>query len=557
MGVVLAVASGVAVIASGTGPTVTPQARMGDSLLGLDSSQESRFALGRTEFERNLTIEEGLGPIFNQTSCASCHNNPVGGHGNQTVTRFGHIGKKGGFDPLAALGGSLLQANANNDDCIESIPPEANITSLRVTLGSLGFGLIEAIEDADILAVRDAQDASIRGTARMVPVLENPGEERVGRFGWKSQLATVLSFSADAALNEMGLTNRIVGTENAPNGDGALLLDCDTVSDPEDVADAGGVEFIDRVTDFQRFLAQPPQVPRSGMDGEVIFMAIGCGECHSPSYTTSTDASLESILQGREIRPYSDFLLHNMGLAADGIADGTATGQQIRTPVLWGVKDRNPLWHDARFADGTFNQRLLDAINEHGAFASQGQASASAFAALSEVDKQTVLRFLNSLGQAEFDATGDDRVDLDDFLGIDEAPHGFQDCWNASPGPDDPCAVHDLDQDGFIGSSDLDGFLLVFDDPLEDCDDSGTVDLVELLDGTLPDADDNGVPDGCQCPGDVTGDLVIDIKDLLLVIASWGTCPPPCPADANGDGIVTVEDLLQVIMDWGDCLSGV
>lgn len=556
MGVVLAAASGVAVIASGTGTPATPQARMGDPLLGLDTAQATRFDLGKIEYQRNLTVGEGLGPIFNQTSCASCHNNPVGGHGNQTVTRFGHIGKKGGFDPLDALGGSLLQANANNDDCIESIPPEANITTLRVTLGSLGFGLIEAIEDSEILANRDAQDASIRGTARMVPVLENPGEERVGRFGWKSQLATVLSFSADAAINEMGLTNRIIATENAPNGDDALLLECDTVPDPEDVPDAGGVEFIDRVTDFQRFLAPPPQVPRSGMLGEAIFVSIGCAQCHTPSFTTSSDASLEPVLQGREIRPYSDFLLHDMGIASDGIADGTASGRHIRTPVLWGVKDRNPLWHDARFADGTFDQRLLDAIAEHGVFASQGQASASAFAALSVADQQAVLRFLGSLGRAEFDSSGDDRVDLDDFLGTDEAPFGFSDCWNQSTSPDTPCAVHDIDQNDIVDSIDLDALLLVYDDLLEDCDGSGTLDLIELLDGTLPDADVNGVPDPCQCPGDITGNLVIDVEDLLLVIGSWGTCAPPCPADTNLDGMVTVEDLLQVILDWGDCLSG-
>lgn len=556
MGVVLAAASGVAVLASGTGTPVTPQARMGNPLLGLDTDQTTRFVLGKIQFQRNLSVGEGLGPIFNQTSCASCHNNPVGGHGNQTVTRFGHIGKKGGFDPLDALGGSLLQANANNDDCIESVPPEANITTLRVTLGSLGFGLIEAIEDTAILAVRDAQDVSIRGIARMVPVLENPGEERVGRFGWKSQLATVLSFSADAALNEMGFTNRIIGTENAPNGDDALLLECDTVPDPEDVPDAGGVEFIDRVTDFQRLLAGPPQVPRNGMLGESIFMSIGCGQCHVPSFTTSSDASVDLILRDREIRPYSDFLLHDMGIASDGIADGIATGRHIRTPVLWGVKGRNPLWHDARFADGTFNQRLLDAIAEHGVFASQGQASASAFIALSVPDQQAVLRFIGSLGRAEFDVSGDDRVDLDDFLGTDEAPSGFRECWNTTTTPDEPCAVHDLDQDGFIGADDLDGFLLMFDDPLEDCDGSGTPDLVELLDGTLQDADDNGIPDPCQCPGDVTGNLVIDVEDLLLVIGSWGTCAPPCPADTNLDGMVTVEDLLQVILDWGDCLSG-
>lgn len=556
LGGVLVAAAGVAVVAAPSGTAAVPQARMGDALLGLDSLQQSRFDLGRIQYERTLTVEEGLGPTFNQTSCASCHNNPVGGHGNQTITRFGHIGKKGGFDPMEALGGSLLQANAINDDCIETIPAGSNITTLRVTLGSLGFGLIEAIDDADIIAVRDAQDPAVRGVARMAPLLESPGDERIGRFGWKAGFATVLSFSADAAINEMGLTNRIIEDEVAPNGDETLLLECDTVPDPEDVPDADGFDFIDRVTDFQRFLAEPPQVPRSGMHGESVFTSIGCAQCHVPSFTTSNDPAIEEILRNREIKPYSDFLLHDMGIASDGIAEGTATGRQIRTPVLWGVRDRNPLWHDGRFADGTFNQRVRDAIAEHGAFGSQGKPAADAFAALSGSDQDALLAFINSLGRAEYDIDGDNRVDLDDYLGVDEAAYGFSDCWNAVVTPDDPCAVHDLDQDGVIGITDLDGFLLVFDDPLEDCDESGTEDLVELLLGTLSDADDNGIPDSCQCPGDVTGDLQIDVNDLLLVIGAWGQCDPPCPADTDMDGMVDVNDLLQVILDWGDCLSG-
>ena len=191
---------------------------------------------------------------------------------------------------------------------------------------------------------------------------------------------------------------------------------------------------------------------------------------------------------------------------------------------LWGLRNRNPLWHDGRFVDGSFDQRLRDAIAEHDVFGSQGQPAGAAFAALTAADQDAVIRFLNSLGQAEFDVSADNRVDLDDFNGTDEAPHGFQDCWNMSVSPEDPCAVHDLDQDGFIGFEDRDGFLLVFADPLEDCDESGVSDLVEILDGTLEDIDYNGIPDACDCLGDVNGAGVGSLEDLLAVIAAWGPC---------------------------------
>ena len=557
LSVVLAmVAAAIAVGGRGGGP-LEPQPRSGDPLQGLDADSLARFELGRVEFERNITVEEGLGPTFNQTSCASCHNNPVGGHGTQTVTRFGRLDKKGGFDPLASLGGSLLQANANSDPCLESIPPEANITSLRVTLGSLGFGLIEAIEDADLLAVRDAQDPSIRGIARTVQPLESPGVDRIGRFGWKAQVATVLTFSADASMNEMGLTNRLVEFENAPNGNDELLEQCDMVPDPEDVPDAGGVEFIDRVTDFQRFMAAPPQTPRSGMIGEGLLASIGCTSCHVAQFTTSSDAQLEPILQGQVIHPYSDFLLHDMGIASDGIGDGPILGRFIRTPVLWGIKGRNPMWHDGRFADGTFQGRLVAAIAEHDVFGSQGAVSAQAYAALQPSEQDAILRFLASLGQAEFDATGDDHVGMDDFLGTGEHPWGFQECWG-SVGilPDDACAVHDIDQDGSIGMGDYESLLLAWDGQLDDCDGDGQLDLLELLQGTQVDEDADGVPDDCQtCPSDINGDNQVAVEDLLAVIADWGPCVG-CDGDVNNDTMVDVIDLLAVIAAWGPCESG-
>ena len=357
------------------------QSRPGDPLSTLSDELLNRFELGKILFNQDLTVEGGLGPIFNQTSCGSCHNNPVGGAGTQTVTRFGFIGKKGGFDPLADLGGSLRQAEAISDECAEIVPPEANVTTLRVTNGSLAYGLVEAILDGDLLAIRDAQPEAQRGHAHMVSNFEDPTDElRVGRFGWKAQVASVLTFSSDASQNEMGLSNRFLPFDNAPNGNEDLLENCDTVADPEDSPDAEGFEFIDRVTDFQRLLAPPPQTPQSGMSGETIFNSMGCMICHTPAFTTGNDSETEVPLRNVPIKPYGDFLLHDMGLAGDGIVQGDANGQQLKTPPLWGIAYRNPMWHDGRFSDGPFESRVRDSIAEHGVFGSQGIPSAEAFA---------------------------------------------------------------------------------------------------------------------------------------------------------------------------------
>ena len=176
----------------------------------------------------------------------------------------------------------------------------------------------------------------------------------------------MLSFSADATRNELGVTNALIPTENAPNGDMTLLASCDTVADPEDVPDAEGFTFIDRVTHFQRYLAEPPQTPKSGMTGETIFNAIGCNACHVAEWTTANDKSLEAAIRGKTIRPYSDFLVHDMGLLGDGVQDGDATEQEIRTPTLWNLRTRDPMLHDASASGGTFSERVTTAILLHG-----------------------------------------------------------------------------------------------------------------------------------------------------------------------------------------------
>ena len=513
-----------------------------------------RFMVGKQAFNQDLAVEDGLGPIFNQTSCGSCHNNPVGGAGTQTVTRFGYVGKKGGFDPLAELGGSLLQAQANSEECVEVIPVEANVTTLRVTNSSLAFGLVEAISDEDLLAIRDAQPIAQRGEAHMVPTFEGPTDPlRVGRFGWKAQVATVLTFSADAAQNEMGLSNRFLPFDNAPNGNEELLENCDTVADPEDGPDVDGFDFIDRVTDFQRFLAPPPQTPRTGMAGELVFNAIGCNVCHTPEFTTSNDPLLEQQLRNVVIRPYSDWLLHDMGLGGDGIVQGDASGRQLKTPPLWGVAYRNPMWHDGRFSAGTFESRVTNAIAEHGLFGSQGAPSAEAFAALGVEEQQSLVAFLKSLGQIEFDSDSDGDVELNDFHGYVDTI-GFRGCLELDlpVTPNDPCAIHDVDQDGDVDLDDFDIFLVAFDDELTDCNENGTNDMLDILLGE-PDDDNNGIPDICQtCLGDLDGDNTLGVSEILAIIDAWGPCSG-CVADINLDGIVDVTDLLYIVGNWGPC----
>ena len=471
------------------------QPKMGDPLAGLSPAELARFEAGKVQFTRTFSAGEGLGPTMNQTSCAECHKNPVGGTGTITVTRFGFYDEKnGGFDPLDSLGGSLRQAQAINGGCAEQVPVEANVVAQRVTTSSLGLGLLEAIPDGSIIAHENPGGPGVSGRVHMVQPLESPlGPQRVGRFGWKAQVATVLSFSGDAFLNEMGITNDLVPTENDPNGvNPPTIAQCDTVADPEDVPDGQGVRIIDKLTDFQRYLAAPPQTPRSGMTGETVFNTIGCNACHVAAFTTDNNMALESSVRNKAIRPYSDFLLHDMGILGDGIAQGQADVREFRTPPLWGMRVRQVLLHDARISGGSFASRVTAAIAQHNVLGSEAAPSGAAFAALSSTQKNQLIAFLDSLGRAEFDANGDNFIDLPDLL-------DFEACYlSGSVTPDSPCAVHDVDQDGDVDDDDLTLFLTAYTGPQGDCNANTVNDVRDILANVSLDCDLNGLPDECQ-----------------------------------------------------------
>lgn len=533
---------------------IVVQPKAGAPLPGLTPEQLDRFEQGLERFEHTFTVEEGLGPNFNQNSCASCHAVPaVGGSGSITVTRFGFVDQKTGeFDPLEKLGGSLLQAEAialdgfPTDHCLEVVPDAASFDIQRITNSALGLGLIEALPDS---VIEDNETNSATGRIHWVPALEDePGSPlRAGRMGWKAQLATVLSFSADASFMEMGITNSILPdpTPVYPNGDEALYLECNQVADPNDQPDKEGFAFIDRVTDFQRFASPPPQTPQSGMSGEATFMQIGCGSCHIPSYTTPDDPTIEDALRNQTFKPYTDFLLHNMGLLGDGIEQGDAGQLEIRAPALWGLLHRDPLLHDGRVGGGTFESRVIAAIDWHDVFGSAARDEAQAFDALSQPEKDQVVAFLASLGQLEFDADLDNAITDDDF-------NAFVGCYTGPRGaytPDDPCSIHDVNQDGAVDELDFGAFLSVYEGMQEDCD------LWLALDAGVGKGIDVPVPAEClgdPCPSDLNGDDIVNVFDLLAVLSAWGDCVD-CPEDLNGDDVVNVFDLLQVLGAWGAC----
>ncbi len=353
-------------------------------LPGLTQAEIDAYKVGFNAFREHVGAGEGLGPTFNGGSrCYHCHRGPaLGGTSKDTVARFGRTGA-GGFDPLTSLGGPVLQEKAVVPGCEEIIPPQANLVVHRSVSSALGAGLVEAIPDQQILdraAVQSAMNPAMAGRPHMV-ISVSDGQQHVGRFGWKAPGALLVDVVAEAMVNEMGITNPLFPAERAPNGDAALLAQCDPVPDPEDP----GV-FLDELTTLLRFLSPMP-LPRRlhgvAIPGEAVFDAIGCGFCHYAGYTT---VSANAAIDGKLVDLYSDLLLHDVG-TGDGVVEGDAQAGEFRTAPLWVLKSTAPYLHDGRA------RTIEDAILAHG-----GQAAGvvGAYRALSKQDRLAILKFLKS-----------------------------------------------------------------------------------------------------------------------------------------------------------------
>lgn len=538
----------------------TPQPRTGDPVEGLTSQQNAFFLEGRQRFRQVFSGDPAFGPGFNSTSCSACHNDPVtGGAGVDLVTRVGRVNDDGSYSDLVEFGGPVLQAQGIPfESCSDEFPVEANAVSFRRTPALFGLGLVEAVDDQTFIDLAKQQTGAVSGRPNMGFAVEDGGDGpvRVGRFGFKAAVPTLLHFTADAALNEMGLTNRFFPMDNPPSGDIDALMMCDSAPDPELVADSSGMDYVDFVTLYQRFLAAPPQTPRAGMAGEEIFVQVGCAQCHVPELTTSDAPHIEDALRNRTFKPYSDFLIHDMGTNGEGdLQEGIAAGEEMRTTPLWGIRWRQTLWHDGTVGGATLEDRLLapghGAIDRHNVPGSEAAPSAQAFRALPMEQQLQVVRFLDSLGRAEFDANGDNTIDQADIDAFTDCFTGPGDFYTA----DDPCAVHDIDMDGDVDKDDLAGLVLAMDVPQPDCDGNGLGDFDEIIAGG--DANNDGILDVCQgplgCPGDCNATGIVDFDDLACMLFSFGETSEGDPADCDGDADVDFNDLTCALFSFGLC----
>jgi len=371
------------------------QARVGqpgDPLAGLTPHEFEEFRLGLEDFLEVETADEGLGPAFNGTSCAACHNVPaIGGISAVSEVRAGKRLDDGSFEALEADGESLFHLfSVPGHACQPTIPPDANVIVRRVPIAVFGAGFVEAIDDDTLLALADAQARGRDGISGRAAIITDrgTGERRVGRFGWKAQHATLLAFGADAYRNEMGITNDLFPSEIAVGIDHTRMRLCDPIPDPEDVADPRTRRRgIDNFASFMRFLAPVArgQVDDVARTGEGLFNNIGCASCHVASLQTGANAN--PLLHRQSVPLYSDLLLHDVG-TGDGIRQGAAAPEELKTAALWGLRFRRPLLHDGSAATAD------EAIRRH---AGEAERARENYGRLSAAERTALNRFLMSL----------------------------------------------------------------------------------------------------------------------------------------------------------------
>jgi CxxC motif-containing protein (DUF1111 family) len=352
---------------------------------------QATFDADRAVFEEQEGRDEGLGPVYNAQSCAECHQNPVtGGISQITELRAGHFD---GFNFIDHVGGSLINDRAINPAFQERVLGGNEVRTFRTSLNTLGDGFVEAIDSNTLVAISNGQPSGMRGQFIQVPVNEANNALRGGRFGWKNQHASLKSFSADAYLNEMGITSPLQPNDNTSNG---TVVD-DGVPNPEDNGDD-----VDTFAEFMRATGVPPRdlvlaATADAQAGSTLFSQVGCTTCHVRNITTAPAGTVinggaltvDAHLGNKVIHPFGDFLLHDVG-TGDGIVQngGQSTRNKVRTAPLWGVRSRDRLMHDGE----TVNRN--EAILRH---AGEATSVINNYRNLGTGQKNQLILFLNSL----------------------------------------------------------------------------------------------------------------------------------------------------------------
>jgi CxxC motif-containing protein (DUF1111 family) len=363
---------------------------------GLSDAELAAFARGDAEFGRQFAPNTGLGPIFNDVSCATCHSGDGRGQLRNALTRIGD--QSNAF--LADVGGPQIQDKAIPGAHPEQVPDGVPV-SVRLPPPVFGSGLIEAIPEAAIIANADPTDVDGDGisgrpnyvfAAAFVPVSEPAGGSglKLGRFGRKAQNAVLLQQVVEAYLQDIGITSPFLPLEN-PNPLAPTPIEAvDRAPDPEVLEST-----VQAVTHYIRALAppEPGADTERRAEGRQLFTQIQCARCHIPSFQTGP--SPIPALSGRTVTLYSDLLLHDMGDAlADNRPDGQASGREWRTTPLWGLRlMRRFLNGDALLLHDGRARSVEEAILLHGG---EALASRTAFSQLTPAQKAALLDFVES-----------------------------------------------------------------------------------------------------------------------------------------------------------------
>ncbi|HEY1493102.1 MAG TPA: di-heme oxidoredictase family protein, partial [Candidatus Solibacter sp.] len=296
------------------------------------------------KFDSVETVADGLGPLYNAQSCRECHQNPTSGGGSQVAElRVGHLGPDHRFQnpsiPINRGTETITGRTLVNDRAIcpsaafpsteiqERVPDTETIRTTRISLGLFGDGFIEAVPDQTLIELSRHQCQSthgkICGLVIYVPIVESTGQAAVGRFGWKNQHASLLSFSGDAYLNEMGITTQLFPDE--------VTKLCNNAPEPNDTPGPDGLADVDRFARFIRASKAPPRdttlaATPAAQSGAALFDKAGCAVCHVATLATAAAGikinggayTIPPALGAKTFHPYGDFLLHDVG-TGDGI----------------------------------------------------------------------------------------------------------------------------------------------------------------------------------------------------------------------------------------------
>ncbi len=384
-------------------------------LVGVSQGRELFLAAWQAAPGQRAQLD-GLGPLFNANACSACHAvdgrvAPLGEEGRTTSAILFRLGdESGAVHPR--FGGQLQhQANAGPaegvvswsrqadtgaiDYTVRLIDPVATLDGWRlgprISPQLVGMGLLDLVPEAQLLAYADADDANADGiSGRPHWVLDDDGQRRIGRFGWKAIHSRLRTQNAGALHQDMGLTSPVHPQESCTS----LQTDCRA-------APSGGSPEVSEasllaITDFMTVLAVPERRISDAAvfdQGARLFDRIGCAACHRPTLTTGSHPRFPS-LSGQTVYAYTDLLLHDMGAAlADGVREKDASGREWRTPPLWGLglvarKAGARFLHDGRAGS------LAEAITWHGG---EAQGARDRYTALSAADQAALLQFLGGI----------------------------------------------------------------------------------------------------------------------------------------------------------------